>query len=69
MQLKRWQKIALWAIAGYVLLGGYVVIPDMRASGWNMDRPGIWIGTFLGASFVGALIAGTISFFVIEKLN
>lgn len=69
MRFKRWQSVALWAISGFILLGLYVVAPDLHRVGWGHYRPGYWIGTFIGAGLVGALIAGAIGLFVTRNSN
>ena len=69
MRFSRAAKIAIWASVGFLAVGAYTVIPHMQAEGWHTDRPGIWIGTFIGAGIAGAVVGGIIGFFVTRKSN
>jgi hypothetical protein len=69
MQSSRKTGIALWAAIGFVLLGTYVVAPELYKFGWEWYSPGYWIGTFIGAGIAGAAIGGLIGFFITRKSN
>lgn len=59
---KKWNT-ALVALAGFALLGAYVIGRQIIASGFDSEPIGYWIGTAIGAGIPGAVIGGLVSFF------
>lgn len=60
----RSRRTMLWGAVGFCLLGGYTVIHGyfQDPASLPIDRPGVWIGTFIGAGIVGAIIAALIGY-------
>lgn len=60
-------NIGLFALAGFVLLGLYIVVPELIKFGWGYYRPWYWIGTFIGSGLFGATVGTALGFAITKR--